>query len=50
MGDKVLWGNKWGHTCQRCGKEMKRAAKYCIQCRKIVDDELWAKYRAKKGA
>lgn len=32
--------------CQRCWKEIEArwARKYCTKCRKIVDDELSAKY------
>ena len=46
--EKSVFGQKWGKNCQRCGKELKRVAKYCIQCRKIVDDELGEKYRKQK--
>ena len=48
--EKKVFGKSWGRTCQRCWAEMKRIAKYCIKCRKIVDDELWMKARAKKKA
>ena len=50
MGDRSIWGTKRTKNCQRCGKEMKRAAKYCIACRKEVDKELQEKYRGERKA
>lgn len=50
MGDRSIWGTKRTKNCQRCGKEMKRAAKYCIACRKEVDKELQAGYREERKA
>ena len=49
MGD-IVFGQKYWKTCSRCGKEMKRAAKYCIACRKEVDKELQEKYREERKA
>ena len=37
--------------CERCWKDMKAVwnRKYCLQCRKIVDDEIYkAKYEKEK--
>ena len=41
----VVFGQKYWKTCSRCGKEMKRAAKYCLSCRKEVDKELQKKFQ-----
>ena len=48
-GGRTVW-EVWTKNCQRCGKEMKRAAKYCIACRKEIDKELQEKYRAERKA